>query len=125
MDLMEGRGRVTDHAILGTVHDSACTFGCNQGRIKAGPMTFGSMMTWDGHPRFYFGEGAITSDPIPDDFFGCAGVARIGCLQEVLRHVGRFGYRHHVSMCPGHVMAPVLEALRNYLGYEVAVPQES
>jgi L-fucose isomerase-like protein/uncharacterized membrane protein YbaN (DUF454 family) len=123
MVLMEGKGCITEHAILGNVNEPGCTFGCNQGRIKAGPMTFGSMMTWDGKMRFYLGEGAMTADPIPEEFFGCAGVAHIEKLQDVLRHAGSRGYRHHVSIAPGSLLAPVREALENYLGFEVSVPQ--
>ena len=44
-------------------------------------MTFGSMLTRDGRLEFYLGEGRFTDDPIPDDFFGCAGVAEIPGLQ--------------------------------------------
>ena len=40
-------------------------------------MTFSSMKTEDGDLVFYLGEGEITSDPVEDAFFGCAGVAKI------------------------------------------------
>jgi hypothetical protein len=38
-------------------------------------------------------------------------------------HIGRYGFRHHVSITPGFVQAPVKEALENYLGFEVSLPQ--
>jgi hypothetical protein len=41
----------------------------------------------------------------------------------VLLHVGRHGYRHHVSVTRGQVLVPLREALENYLGLDVAVPQ--
>lgn len=51
-------------------------------------------------------------DPIPADFFGCAGVAQITNPQCVLQTIGYMGHRHHVSLTPGHVAAPVAEADR-------------
>ena len=48
-------------------------------------MTFGSMLTEDGKLKFYLGEGRFTDDPIPDDFFGCAGVAEIPTCRSCCR----------------------------------------
>ncbi len=121
--MMTARGRVTDHAILANAVGPGCSYGCNVGRISPGEFTFGSMRTEGGQLQFYLGEGAFTGEPIPAEFFGCAGVAEIATLQEVLLHVGRYGHRHHVSVTPSRVLAPVREALAYYLGFEVAVPQ--
>jgi len=99
------------------------SYGCHIGRIAPGDFTFGSLLTDSGRARFYLGQGRFTEDPIPTEFFGCAGVAEIRGLQDVLLHVGYNGYRHHVSITPGLVQAPVREALERYLGFEVAMPQ--
>ncbi|NWG14126.1 MAG: hypothetical protein HXY20_11390 [Acidobacteria bacterium] len=117
--LMTRRGRVTDHAILANAVGHGCSYGCNTGRIRAEQITFSSMITESGNLKFYLGEGEFTKDPIPADYFGCAGVARIPRLQDVLQTVGYAGHRHHVSVTPGHVAAPVYEAFVKYLGYEV------
>ena len=77
----------------------------------------------DGELKFYLGEGCFTEDRIPDNYFGCAGVAEIRHLQDVLLYIGRNGHRHHVSITPGHILPPLLDALQNYLGYDVALPQ--
>lgn len=122
--LMSAPGSVQDHAIIANAVGEGCSYGCNVGRIKPAEFTFGSMMTEDGELRFYLGEGRFTPDPIPDDFFGCAGVAEIAGLQDVLLHVGLNGHRHHVSVTPGHIAEPLREALEYYLGFEVSVPQE-
>jgi L-fucose isomerase-like protein len=122
--LMADRGRITDHAILANEVGHGCGYGCHVGRIAPSDFTFGSMLTDSGKLRFYLGQGGFTEDQIAAEFFGCAGVAEIGRLQDVLLHVGRNGYRHHVSATPGLVQAPVREALANYLGFEVAIPQE-
>jgi len=121
--MMAGKGKVTDHLITCNVVGKRRGFGCNVGRIRPMPMTFSSMATDAGRVKFYLGEGRFTKDPIPKDFFGCAGVAEIPRLQDVLLHVGREGHRHHVSVTPGHVMEPLKEALEHYLGLEVSVPQ--
>ncbi len=122
--LMQGPGHIEDHAILANAVGKGCGYGCHVGRIAPFEFTFGSMLTEAGQLRFYLGEGDFTEDPIPDDFFGCGGVAAIADLQKVLQHVGYEGYRHHVSVTRGRVMAPVREALAHYLGFDVALPQE-
>ncbi len=123
--MMTGRGFITEHAILANAVGSGRSYGCNAGRIAPGDFTFGSMQTDEGRVKFYLGEGQFTDDEIPTDFFGCAGVAYIPKLQDVLLHVGYEGYRHHVSLTPGHVQAPLQEALGHYLGFEIALPQGS
>jgi L-fucose isomerase-like protein len=117
--MMVGRGVVTGHAILDNAPGVNGSYGCNTGRIKPGQFTFSSMMTEQGVLKFYLGEGEFTDDHIPEDFFGCAGVAHIDKLQDVLLHVGREGHRHHVSVTPGRVAASVAEALQYYLGCAV------
>jgi len=121
--MMAGRGRISDHLIICASMGKGRAFGCNVGRIAPGPMTFSSMTTESGKVKFYLGEGRFTKDRVPEDFFGCAGVAEIPRLQDVLLHVGLEGHRHHTSVTPGHVMRPLKEALRRYLGFEVSIPQ--
>jgi L-fucose isomerase-like protein len=123
--LMKGKGRITEQEIFVQTLGRGCSFGCNVGRIRSGAFTFGSMLTDSGKARFYLGEGDIRDEPIPDDFFGSAGVAEIPRLQDVLLHVGNNGFRHHVSLTSGSVREPLQEALTNYLGFEVSVPQGS
>ena len=119
--LMTCKGRIADHAILANAVGVGRGFGCNQGRIKPMPFTYGSMMTEDGRMRFYLGHGRFTDDAIPDDFFGCAGVAEIDGLQPKLQAIGYLGHRHHTSATPGWVAKPVCEALEKYIGCEVTL----
>ncbi|HOF87931.1 MAG TPA: hypothetical protein PLZ36_07480 [Armatimonadota bacterium] len=116
--LMTGAGQVVDNPLLAKTLGPGCGYGCNVGRIAAGPMTFASLQTTDGRLRFYLGEGAFTGEPIADDFFGCAGVAEIAGLQAKLRTIGYAGYRHHVGVTSGHVAQGAREAFVRYLGYE-------
>lgn len=117
--LMAGPGRVRDHAILMNATGPGCGWGCNTGRIAPAPITFGNLLTEAGRLSFYLGQGQITDDDIPEDFFGCAGVAEIPNLQDALLTLGRLGHRHHVAVTPGQVAAPLREAFEKYLGYEV------
>jgi L-fucose isomerase-like protein len=121
--LMEGTGRIEDHAILANSVGVGNGYGCNVGRIKPMAFTFGSLMTDEGRVKMFLGQGRFTSDPIPGNFFGVAGVAEIRNLQDVLLHVGKNGHRHHVSITPGQFQSPLQEALRRYLDFDVALPQ--
>jgi L-fucose isomerase-like protein len=121
--LMEGKGHVTDHAILMSSVGAGNGYGCNVGRIKPMDFTFGSLMTDGGRVKMYLGEGRITHDLIPDDFFGVAGVADIPNLQDVLLHIGVSGHRHHVTITPGRVSEPLTEALGHYLDFDISLPQ--
>lgn len=121
-DLMRSKGQIVDHYMLATAVGEGNSFGCNEGRIKAMPFTFGSLLTEDGRLKCYLGEAKFTDDPIPPEFFGCAGVAAFPDLQRILLHVGKNGYRHHVSATPGHHLGAVAEALSTYLGWDVTLP---
>ena len=117
--MMTAKGKVTDHSILANAIGAGCGYGCNTGRIAPTPFTFSSILTEEGKVKTYLGQGKFTRDKIPADFFGCAGVAHIENLQDVLQTVGYLGHRHHVSATPGHVAEPLTEAFQKYLGYEV------
>ena len=121
--MMTAKGKVAEHAILANAPGvgAGCSWGCNVGRIAPTPFTYGSMLTKDGKLKCYLGEGKFTADPIPADFFGCAGVAQIDNLQDVLQTIGYAGHRHHTSVTPGHVLTPVQEAFVKYLGYELEI----
>lgn len=117
--LMAGRGKVVDQAIIANAVGPDKGFGCNAGRIRATPFTFGNLMTREGRVSCYLGEGNFTDDPIPQEYFGCAGVAAIPGLQAILQKIGYLGHRHHVTVAAGKVLAPAREAMTRYLGYEV------
>lgn len=117
--MMICKGEITDHAIINNTVGEGCAFGCNRGRIKPLDFTYGSMLTENGKLKFYLGEGKFTTDLIPEDFFGCAGVAEIPNLQDVLMKIGYAGHRHHVSLTPGKVAEPMAEAFEKYLGYDL------
>jgi L-fucose isomerase-like protein len=121
--MMADGARISENLILKNAMPDVQSYGCNVGRLKPMDFTFSSLMTDAGKVRLYLGEGRITADTIPADFFGVGGVAEIDGLQDVLLHVGRSGHRHHVSITEGRVQSPLVEALGNYLGFEVELPQ--
>jgi L-fucose isomerase-like protein len=121
--LMAAQGCITDHAILANALGPGKGYGCNVGRLAPTEFTFSSLMTEQGKLKAYLGQGRLTADPIPREFFGCAGVAEIPHLEDVLLHIGKGGHRHHLSLTPGWVQAPLREALEHYLDFEVALPQ--
>lgn len=117
--LMTAKGEVIDHPMFAKALGAGCGWGPNVGRIAPTPMTFASCKTENGKLTFYLGEGEITKDKIADDFFGCAGVARIPDLQDKLQRIGYEGFRHHVSLTPGSVERAMREAFVRYLGYDL------
>lgn len=117
--LMTAKGEVIDHPMFAKALGAGCGFGCNVGRIAPNPITFASSKTQDGKLFVYMGEGMFTKDPIQEGFFGCGGVAQIDQLQEKLYKIGYSGYRHHVSVSPGHFETALREACTRYLGYEI------
>ncbi len=119
--LMAGKGTAISHKMFdkGREELGGVGWGCNQGRLKPGPMTYLSAKTEEGRLVFYVGEGRITEDPIEDAFFGCAGVAEIPYLQNLLRGICKEGFRHHVSLTLAHVEDALREAFDTYLGYDI------
>ncbi|MCF7848187.1 MAG: hypothetical protein K9M45_04995 [Kiritimatiellales bacterium] len=117
--LMAAKGQVIEHPMFAKAFGAGCGWGCNVGRIAPTAMTFASSKTVDGKLCCYLGEGEFTPDEIAEGYFGCAGVARIENLQDVLEYVGHEGYRHHVSVTAGHVAPAVREAFTKYLGYDL------
>ncbi|MBI4927029.1 MAG: hypothetical protein HY835_04635, partial [Anaerolineae bacterium] len=122
--MMDGKGRITDHAILMNSVGEGNAYGCNVGRIKPMDFTFGSLMTDEGRVKMYLGQGRFTEDVVPANFFGVAGVAHIDRLQDVLLHIGVHGHRHHVSVTPGCHQSVLVEALGHYLEFDVTLPQQ-
>lgn len=117
--MMTGKGKVIDHEILKTSLGPGCSYGPNVGRIAEGDFTYGNLLTRDGEIHFYLGEARFTEDAVPEDFFGCAGVAEFPDLQETLLEIGRAGHRHHVACSYGKAADAVEEAFTRYLKYSV------
>jgi L-fucose isomerase-like protein len=110
---------ISELDVIGSSLGRENCFGAIKGKVKAGPMTFFRMHTDDelGACRAYVGEGEFTDDPFEMD--GGIAVCRVDNLRQVLRHVTREGFEHHVAMVRGNCAAAVHEATSNYLGWDV------
>ncbi len=95
------------------------TYGTMVGRIAAGKATFCRTSTDDaaGIISAYVGEGEFTNDKL--DSFGGYGVMRIPNLQALLQYICRMGFEHHVAMNKSQKAVVIVEALGNYLGWDV------
>lgn len=111
--------KISQAPILGSILGVENTYGALEGRTPAGPLTFGRITTADteGKIRTYFGEGELTNDPL--DTFGNRAVAKIPRLQQLMHHVCRQGFEHHVVMTQSRSAEILAEALGNYFGWEV------
>lgn len=105
--------------VLGTVLGSEDTFGAVKGKVAAGDMTYFRISTDDrkGIIKAYLGEGTITDDPYAMD--GGIAVCKIPNLQNLMKFMCKNGFEHHVGMVRGHVAEILVEAIGNYLGWEI------
>ncbi len=118
LDFFEAPKMDYQQIIAGTVGREN-TYGTIVGKVKAGDMSFARFSTDDrsGAIRGYVGEGRFTKDKLKT--FGGAGVVEIARLQELLRHICRNGFEHHVAGTFSHVAGAVHEATTRYLGWDV------
>ena len=96
------------------------TYGTIVGKVKAGADELRAVLhrrPHRGQIRGYVGEGRFTKDTLKT--FGGAGVVEIARLQELLRHICRNGFEHHVAGTFSHVAGAVHEATTRYLGWDV------
>lgn len=118
-DFIGDTPEISNLDVLGTVIGQEKCFGAVKGKVKSGDMTYFRMSTDDaaGAIRAYVGEGRFT-----DDHFGMDGgiaVTEIPRLRELLRHITRQGFEHHVAMVRGSHADVVDEATSRYLGWSV------
>ncbi|MFP4491785.1 MAG: L-fucose/L-arabinose isomerase family protein [Spirochaetaceae bacterium] len=95
------------------------SFGAIKGKVKEGPASYFRLSTDDtcGRIKGYTGDAYFT-----DDAFGMDGgiaVVQVPQLRDLLRHITKNGFEHHVAMTRGNVAAPIEEALGKYLGWDI------
>ncbi|MBP5216337.1 MAG: hypothetical protein J6038_00695 [Bacilli bacterium] len=116
--LMTCKGCVSNHKMFDKT-DPGSGWGSNEGRIRSFDMTFSNCQTKDGKLIVYLGEGKMTQDPIENEYFGCAGVAKIPDLQNKLIRLAKGGFKHHTSIGVGHLKDVLKEAFTTYLHYDL------
>ena len=115
--LMTCKSTVTEHKMFAK-GDPGSGWGTNEGRIRPMDITISNCQTKDGKIIVYADEARFTDDPIEDGYFGCAGVAEIPDLQNKCIKLARGGFKHHTSVCEGHMKDILEEAFVIYLGYD-------
>jgi L-fucose isomerase-like protein len=110
---------ISELDILGETLGRENCFGAVKGHVASGDMTFLRLSTDDarGLVHGYLGEGEFTDDPFPMD--GGIAVCKVGNLRELLRHVTKNGFEHHVAMVRGGWKTVIEDALGTYLKWEV------
>ncbi|MBA7494298.1 hypothetical protein ES702_04873 [subsurface metagenome] len=117
--------KMTIHPIISDLKGDDHSFGAIQGRIKSKPCTLLRIETDDifGEIKALLVEGNYTDDPL--ETFGGYGVIEIPNLQDVLKTLCKEGFAHHVAVSLNKVGDIVLEALSNYLGYNIVYPNKT
>ena len=110
---------VETHGILDNDFGEQSGIGTIQGRFFPTDITIGGCTIGNGKLMWYFTEGRVTEDRLPDDYFGSGGVAEVPGLQDALIQIGHLGFKHHFAMTRGHVADAVIEDLRKHPGNEV------
>jgi len=105
--------------ILGETIGKERCFGAIKGHVAPGEFTFFRMSTDDrkGEIRSYVGEGTFTSDPFPMD--GGIAVCKIADVRELMRHITKNGFEHHVAMARTRKADVLHEAIDTYLGWSI------
>ncbi len=82
-------------------------------------MTFFRISTDDpaGKIKAYVGEGEFTDDPFGMD--GGIAVCRVTHLRQLLAHICRNGFEHHVAMTRTHCATVLEEAVSKYLRWDL------
>lgn len=115
----ENEVEISNLDVLGTTLGQENCFGAIKGKVKSGPMTFFRVSTDDvfGTIKTYLGEGEFTDDPYGMD--GGIAVTRVNNLQTLLKHMCKNGFEHHVAMVRGNVSNIILNAIEDYLGWDL------
>lgn len=97
------------------------SFGAVKGKVAAGPASYLRLSTDDprGIIKGYTGNADFTDDEFNMD--GGIAVVKLPRLRELLAHICKNGFEHHVAMSRGHVGSIIREALQNYLDWDLYV----
>lgn len=113
--------------VLGTTIGAEKCFGAVKGKVKSGPMSYFRISTDDtkGVVKGYVGQGRFTDDPFPMD--GGIAVTELPKMRDLLAHLCRNGFEHHVAMVRGSHAKAIDEAVTRYMGWQIYhhVPEAS
>jgi len=94
-------------------------FGAIKGQVQEGNFTFGNIATndFEGNINMYVGEGQFANEPV--DMAGSPAVCRIENLQNLMNHLCKKGFDHHIAMSRGNSADLLAEVFGNYFGWNV------
>ncbi len=115
----ESKPEIGELDILATTLGRDVSFGALKGRVRPSDMTYLKISTDDinGKIRCYLGEGRFTDDPLPT--FGGVAVCEVPDLNGLMHYVAKNGYEHHVAISQSKCADVLVEALENYMGWQV------
>jgi L-fucose isomerase-like protein len=115
---MGAKIEISNLDLLGETFGAENCFGAIKGHVAPGAFTFFRASTDDaaGLVKCYSGEGEFTADPF--DMNGGIAVCRIADARELMRHVTREGFEHHVAMARGSSAKVLKEAIERYIGWD-------
>jgi L-fucose isomerase-like protein len=111
--------------ILGNTLGREKCFGAVKGKVAPGDLTYFRISTDDvkGKIKAYGGEGAFVKEEYGMD--GGIAVCQIPGLNQVMDHICKNGFEHHVAMVRGHYAGAIKEALETYLKWDSSFIQTS
>ena len=112
---------VSNLDLLGETFGAENCFGAIKGHVTPGTFTFFRASTDDTEARIkcYGGEGEFTADAF--DMNGGIAVCRIANLRNLMGHITREGFEHHVAMSRGSSAKVLREATERYLGWSFSL----
>jgi len=116
---VNGDIEISNLDIIGESVGPENAFGAIKAEVAPGPMTYFRMSTDDrrGLIKAYVGEGNFTDDPV--NIQGGSAICYIPNLQNLMKHLTKNGYEHHIAMTRGYYAAVIEEAVSTYLGWEI------
>ena len=116
--LLVGKGKIKEHLMFRKTFGEGSGVGINQGIIRSGKITFGSIKTENGRICAFVSEGKLTDDKIEENFFGCGKVLQKENINEISNYMANNGYKHHLAVTFGNCAEIIQEAFCKYLDFD-------
>lgn len=123
VSMLEGKCCVGEHLLFKKTLGDGAGVGLLLGKVITSDVTLGSFKTENGKLWSFATEGDLTDDKFDENFFGVGTVFKksIGSSNDMLNYMSTNGYRHHVAVAKGKWNISILDAFKNYLGYEIEI----
>jgi len=110
---------ISELDVLGETLGRENSFGAIKGHVAAGPMTYFRISTDDrkGRIKASLGQGQFTDDPF--DMDGGIAVCKVPRLRELMAHLCREGFEHHIAMARTHFAEVLHEATEKYMNWNL------